>query len=465
MSLFDRFKIKPRDARDSRSRPSDRIDELSMLVKERRSDWAAENELADALVQHGRLDEAVTRLCAIGDRLAADGFTAKAHAFYKKALRLRPNNEYATRRVAELGVERINQVASRLGSALDEPQEDESIAPDAVNLEAPAPAPAAAAESPSNFVFEPTAHQPPPVEATSSTEPDPTVGRDDDSDFVAEPALPAEADAPKTVEQIVADAMLAASCGSLHAAVTALMDCARANPELIEPVARLAEIAATNGLDDVLADAEARLCDLHCRQGDYQAARTVAEALVMRYPGDPRHRARLAFIEGELYEATSESPDDHEVILDETELTPDMAVDVEFQRALDVLVAWDADSLDEQPLADARAALIRAADVPRHRVAACRQLARLDAEAGRWVSALTWLENAAVGIESSADEEELAYQIALVLEHAGEHERALGVLNEIATKAGPEYRDISERILRLSSSHADGMMHEQLVAS
>jgi tetratricopeptide (TPR) repeat protein len=464
VSLFDRFKIKPRDARDSRSRPSDRIDELSALVKERRGDWSVENELADALVQYGRLDEAVTRLCAIGDRLAADGFTAKAHAFYKKALRLRPNNEYATHRVAELSVERINQVALRLGSAVDDPGEDESIAPDTVNLEAPDSA-ATAAESASNFVFEPTAHQLPPVEATSSTESEPPVASDDASDFVAAPALSAETDAPKTVEQIVADAMLSATCGALDTAVTALMDCARGNPELIEPVARLAEIAATNGLDDVLADAEARLCDLHCRQGDYQAARTVAEALVMRYPGDTRHRARLACIEGELYEATSESPDDHEVILDEIVLTPDMAVDVEFQRALDVLLAWDADSIDEQPLADARAALIRAADVPRHRVAACRQLARLDAEAGRWVSALTWLENAAVGIESSADEEELAYQIALVLEHAGEHDRALGVLNEIATKAGPEYRDISERILRLSSSHGDGLMHEQLVAS
>ena len=463
MSLFDRFKITSRDGREGRSRRSDRVDRLSALVNERPGDWTLENELADALVQAGRIDEGVTRLCAIGDRLASDGFTAKAHAFYKKALRLRPNNEYTAHRVAELSAERMNQTGMRLGSPVDEPPPAETTAPDAIAEPAAAPA---ADEPSTTFVFEPTAHQTSSDEATTGAEPPARIGSDDIERAVDGGMQASEPDAPKTVDQIVADAEFAAGYGAIDTAVTALMDCARAHPDLIEPVAKLAEIAASHGLEDVLADAEARLCDLHCRQGDYQAARIVAEALVMRYPDDTRHRARLAFVEGELDEGAdaSASGDNHEVIVDETVLTPEAAIDIEFQRALDALLGWHGDSIDQDALTETRAALVRAADVPRHRVAACRQLARLDAEAGRWVSALTWLENAAIGIESAADEEELAYEIALVLERAGEHDRALGVLNEIATKAGPAYRDISERILRLSALDA-GAMREQLVAS
>src|SRR6185436_12454766 len=48
-----------------------------------------------------------------GERLADEGFLAKAHALFKKVVRLQPQNEYAIRRVAELTTERIQQSGVR----------------------------------------------------------------------------------------------------------------------------------------------------------------------------------------------------------------------------------------------------------------------------------------------------------------------------------------------------------------
>jgi tetratricopeptide (TPR) repeat protein len=330
---------------------------------------------------------------------------------------------------------------------------------ESVNVEVAPPTVDAASRSP--FVFEPTSYQEPAESGTREEQPEPTLTAV--SPGLAPESCSATERPADRVEQIIADAELAAINGDIPAAVTALRECARSHADLIEPVAKLAEVAATHGLDDTLADAEARLCDLYCRRGDYVAARTVAEALVRRHPGETRHRARLMFVENELAEqsATSAEPASDEIAA--AEVGPDEAEDMAFRRALDVLLTCEDAFADEAALTDARAALERAADVPRHRVAACRQLARLDADAGRWMSALAWLENAAVGIELPADEEDLAYEMALVLERAGERDRALGVFTEIATKTGPDYRDISARIVQLSSTGVS--RDEHLLAS
>src|SRR5207253_1266394 len=95
--------------------------------------------------------------------------------------------------------------------------------------------------------------------------------------------------------------------------------------------------------------------------------------------------------------------------------TLDPLADAEFQRALDALLGWDG-SPDDPVLAQARAGLTRAADDPRHRMTAARQLAQLDADAGDWMSAMRWLEHAAGGALAASDEEELAYEMANVLE-------------------------------------------------
>jgi hypothetical protein len=55
-----------------------------------------------------------------------------------------------------------------------------------------------------------------------------------------------------------------------------------------------------------------------------------------------------------------------------------------------------------------------------------------------------------------SDEEALAYEMATVLERAGQLESALGVLSEIAAKAGPDYRDVSGRMARLIAITSTG---------
>jgi tetratricopeptide (TPR) repeat protein len=405
--FFDRLK-RTRSAQDTRSSNADRIEQLWVLVQERPDDWTADNELADALAQDGQIDEAVARLCAIGDRLAAEGFLAKAQAVFKKALRLRPQHEYAASRSAEVNSERINQSKSRFAASIDDPRAIEAAASE-VPLDSPGPEPA------------------------------PTTDHPLDADLQAEESAASfHSNAPEAIEEIADEPPAAPTDEAIDATISALMECARTNPDLIDPVAKLVEVATLHGRDEVRDEAEARLCDFHYRRGDYRAARTVAEALVMRHPDDPRHRARLEFLAAELAES--------EGIEVEVHTDPPDAAPAEEPDPIDPRTALEHATCDEQ-----------------HCFAAARQLARLDADAGDWTSALSWLERASTAIPTPADEEELAYDFALVLERAGEHGRALGVLYEIAAKAGAEYRDVSERIQRLTPP--PDPVGEQLVAS
>ena len=183
----------------------------------------------------------------------------------------------------------------------------------------------------------------------------------------------------------------------------------------------------------------ARTARVEQPRDDYEAARQVAEALVQRYPDDARHRARLSTVEASLEE--------------------------HFEAAPPIEAPADNGPEDVETPADTdpRAALEHAAADQHQRFAACRELARLDADAGDWLSALAWLERASTAIPDPAAEMELAYDIALVLEGAGDHDRAVGVLSEIAAQAGSEYRDVADRIRRLSAPAAGGS-REQLVA-
>jgi tetratricopeptide (TPR) repeat protein len=494
-SFFERLKKRALAAKDARTSTGGRsVEQLTALVNERPGDWATENELADALGRAGRLDEAVAQLCMTADRLAEEGWVAKAHGLYKKALRLRPQNEHAALRVSELNTARISSkpgawtapgvsvdaVAGEVAAPVVQPaappveeaqSESGYSSPDAervgasMSSEAVAPAEHAAAETHETAAEMPLSHQDTPVE-------------------IEQPAP-----ASKTLEEVLQEAETAAGYGAVNTAVKMLIDCVRTHPERLEPVAALIEIAARAGLDEALADAQARLCDLQCRAGDYESARATAQALVARFPEDSRHRARLDFILGEIGEsaesvaessviagaaepitelaaavvestdtgndATIETETEIEIALEFTDdpaTDSDALVDNEFQRALDALLAWDGSSDAAGVLAEARAGLERAANVPRHRMAAARQLAQLDSDAGDWTSALVWLECAAEAMVSSNQEEELAYEMAVVLERAGDTERARGVLSEIVAKVGPDYRDVSARLERLSSA-------------
>ena len=495
VSLFG-FKIGTPPSPTSGSTKDKRtIEQLSVVVQQRPGDWTAENDLADALLAAGRIDEAVARLCDTGERLAAEGFLAKAHALFKKVVRLQPQNEYAIRRVAELTTERIQQSGVRTaprGGDMAAASDQAANPPDATDarqasaFEAPEPAPAVAAAEEQSWTAAANG-----LDADMST----GVGELSAVDEDAEPAFAASTDAGAAVQdrdiefgsgepmahdarwsepswseqphdqlsdngsQEAADAESVSqapeeSRDTINTTVEFLKESARTYPDQIEPVAKLAEFAASVGLEDVLAEAQARLCDLHARAGNFAAARTIAEALLARDPDNTRHRARLDYIMGELSEtgelaaapATIDYVEEIELI---DEIEEGVSPETKLREALTIDVR--AAAADACALAEARLTLEAAVADPLHQFAAARQLARMEMETGNLGAALGWLESAAAGTLSAADEEELAYDIGVVLERAGEFDRALGVFQEIVAKVGANYRDVSERIRQLST--------------
>jgi Flp pilus assembly protein TadD len=69
VSFLERIKLKARPTQDARDKNEDRsIAHLLRMARERPGDWTVRNDLADALAQGGRLDEAVTLLSAIADQ-------------------------------------------------------------------------------------------------------------------------------------------------------------------------------------------------------------------------------------------------------------------------------------------------------------------------------------------------------------------------------------------------------------
>jgi tetratricopeptide (TPR) repeat protein len=105
---------------------------------------------------------------------------------------------------------------------------------------------------------------------------------------------------------------------------------------------------------------------------------------------------------------------------------------------------------------DAIQSLKRAARSPRHRFEAGMQLARLFKKRHDLPQAVEWMEHAAEAPAPSADAGlALLYDLGLTLEGMGETARALAVFIELQADAG-EYRDVAERVERLSRVQAGG---------
>ena len=72
-------------------------------------------------------------------------------------------------------------------------------------------------------------------------------------------------------------------------------------------------------------------------------------------------------------------------------------------------------------------------------------------------TALQWLERATQAPSPTADEShQLLYELADTLEKADESARALAVFMELQSEAGSNYRDVDERIDRLTKVQAGG---------
>jgi len=78
------------------------IADYRQVVDEYPRDWNTGNILGDLYVRAGQNEKAVDQFIRIADGLSEDGFVPKAHALYKKVLKLNPNHEHALLQGAEI---------------------------------------------------------------------------------------------------------------------------------------------------------------------------------------------------------------------------------------------------------------------------------------------------------------------------------------------------------------------------
>lgn len=77
------------------------IAEYVRLVEDQPRDWNALNALGDLYARAGQADQAVAQFTKIADHLFAEGFLAKAAALYRKALKVKPDDEKTLLQLAE----------------------------------------------------------------------------------------------------------------------------------------------------------------------------------------------------------------------------------------------------------------------------------------------------------------------------------------------------------------------------
>ncbi len=78
------------------------IAEYLRVVEEQPRDWNAANTLGDLYVRAGQTDKAVEQFVRIADSLNEEGFCSKAAALYKKALKIKPDDEHSLLQGAEI---------------------------------------------------------------------------------------------------------------------------------------------------------------------------------------------------------------------------------------------------------------------------------------------------------------------------------------------------------------------------
>jgi tetratricopeptide (TPR) repeat protein len=78
------------------------ITEYRTVVDEFPRDWNTGNILGDLYVRAAQIDKAVDQFIRIADGLSEDGFLPKAHALYKKVLKVKPDHEHALLQGAEI---------------------------------------------------------------------------------------------------------------------------------------------------------------------------------------------------------------------------------------------------------------------------------------------------------------------------------------------------------------------------
>ena len=95
MALDRAAKLRTAEKLLRQGKPEAAITEYLLIVGDQPRDWITANILGDLYVRSGQTDKAVDQFARIADGLNQDGFTSKAIALYKKALKIKPDHEHA----------------------------------------------------------------------------------------------------------------------------------------------------------------------------------------------------------------------------------------------------------------------------------------------------------------------------------------------------------------------------------
>jgi tetratricopeptide (TPR) repeat protein len=433
------------------------------------NDWNVGNTLGDLYVRAGRNDDAVSHFTMLAEQLAADGFTARARALYRKIVRLQPDDEAARLRVDELDRQQVGAASPFLKRVMESARTKRDAEP------VPSP--------------------------------------------VAGPTF-AEADAAATAALAQQD---------YHTAAARMREFISSNLSHVAALERLVGICVDGGLETELVAAQQWLADACLGAGQFRQAFDIALDLCAREPAVSAHHDRaervvvmaraqgvelamprvIAFDEQAIDTETPPAIADPRPVpppvatavrAEVPKPEPEPGIEMPAPPAIaspppvvpggavaigppfgDLLKSWsdsaaalediqqalleDAATQSEERFAqasrliaarqphDAIAPLEDAMCLPHLRASAGSRLARIYRDTGEPAEALTLLEW--VAEMPPADEDsghELAYELALTLEALGQESEALGVYRELLAEVGPSYRDIATRAQKLTAA-------------
>ena len=531
------------------------IEAYSSLVADEPDDWNAANTLGDLYLRSGQPQQAVPLYRRIAQHLLDEGFYPKAGALYKKILKIAPADDETQLRLADISARQgkladarahYRAVEKRRRQGGDAAGADEIVirVGDLDPEDYPARQAAAEAVERSGRIDEALARyralhddliaQGQEAEAaevhrqcvrlqggdangnalldqvTKALEDgqivaarrafDELVGAGSDPAAVLDIARKLLAAQPGDAGQwLEAAADTYAQAGAYREAAMLLREVASRPPARVALLLRLVEVCVDGGLESEMFDAQARLTDAYLAAGQADDAMSIAEDLVIRFPDDPHHAARLrraremrgvepvapARPEPPVARAVKR-PQPSEPATVEIDLTavllelqqpiaasqapapPPRSLETIFQGLRADAEVADAADTDAEHLGlaktylemgqpdEAARSLEVAARSPRHRFVASSMLAQLHRENSDLGRAIEWFERAAEApAPTPEDGRALLYDLGDVLETVGEAARALAVFLELQTD-DPRYRDVRERVTRLSRVETEG---------
>jgi tetratricopeptide (TPR) repeat protein len=296
------------------------IAEYVRLVEEQPRDWNSINVLGDLYVRAGDRDRAVEQFTRVADHMFAEGFLSKASALYKKALRVKTDDEHTLLQLSEIARQQgllvdARQYLKQL-SRLRRERGDERGAADVLSrialLDAADADAAAAPASPATHAGADTTPASPATDAGrlfAQGRADLAAGRTADARmaFTHLMAIAPQAHADLQglamelatagaldgafvcTEVLVDDAVLAGDWDRALGSLERLLQRGRHIPALL----KLVELAVDAGREDVVDSAQARLADAYIDARRADEARVIAEDLVARHPQSTPHVERL----------------------------------------------------------------------------------------------------------------------------------------------------------------------------